>query len=504
MLSAKLYDGTSKTESQRRGAETCALPDAAVELLKKGIAGTSGDFTAACRIGAAAVALKLFLGHPGVRRSSIWLSEFGSFPPRGVLARLARRAGCELSDGNQFKNYGSQEEFLEEVRRMEGWYTQPRKQLRWHLGIDRAESGSYHERGLPTARNSKIADHYRKLKSAVRLEGLMSWRFIALATHAANSPMQSGTVPVERLWSNIQTFLPVQARQISGTWFSFLSDVAYLRYNYRHFNHHSCPAWTHSDTLLAERAETLFDVVRSLQDTGDCSVAHVLAASCEKGGSKNADSEGCDRELAAKHPDTLSDAQSDGRLLLLCWSSPAVLCAVRSCETHIPGVAEGIVQPGSFQHIFAEAVDVDGLTASFETWIASILRDLFDQAPLLTTQLLHGNALRKEFGLLCDCIRDDLVKQHQWPCCARSLHGQWAEALAQGHKWFEFQRYNRHALNQLEWCQSGGIMIFGATKCSFVSGIAILRGVVKGSSAEDVPIALGLVPHALRAGSQIV
>ena len=88
---------------------------------------------------------------------------------------------------------------------------------------------------------AKVAKHLRGLASSSKLEGLFNWRRVATLLRMANIPMQSGTVPVERLWANYTQFFPEAATGLSREWWDFLNDLGYLRYNYRHFNHDHLP-----------------------------------------------------------------------------------------------------------------------------------------------------------------------------------------------------------------------------------------------------------------------
>ena len=89
---------------------------------------------------------------------------------------------------------------------------------------------------------------------------------MALALHDANIKVLSGTTPVERLWGNGEEFFDRRIRRVAEDWFAFLSDLAYLRYNYRHFNHSCLPTWTRGDSLLSERADMLWHIGQGLQD----------------------------------------------------------------------------------------------------------------------------------------------------------------------------------------------------------------------------------------------
>ena len=96
--------------------------------------------------------------------------------------------------------------------------------------------------------------------------------------------MQTGTVPVERLWSNLGDFIPDAARTVSLHWFRLLADLGFLRFNYRHFNHASLPDWTEGDVLLAERIDTQdgdIGAMTALQAEFATNPAEPLPSSCK-------------------------------------------------------------------------------------------------------------------------------------------------------------------------------------------------------------------------------
>ena len=66
---------------------------------------------------------------------------------------------------------------------------------------------------------------------------------MALATHAAGVSVQSGTIPVERLWASLLDMLPGAARDMSESWFALVADLSFLRFNFRHFHHRLIPTW---------------------------------------------------------------------------------------------------------------------------------------------------------------------------------------------------------------------------------------------------------------------
>ena len=90
-----------------------------------------------------------------------------------------------------------------------------------------------------------------------------------MALHAAGVRVHSGTVPVERLWASMKDMFPRSSRGMSLAWFNVVAKLAYLRFNYRHFNHNNLPLWTEADSLLAERIENLVLLTKALRLTDE-------------------------------------------------------------------------------------------------------------------------------------------------------------------------------------------------------------------------------------------
>ena len=99
--------------------EAPVLSPGAVSLLRDAVSGTTSDFQAAIRSGGSDVAsLKDFLGHRSVRKSKAWQETFGAQPPRGTLARLARRARVQLHAAHHAHRYKRKHDFVDEMRCM--------------------------------------------------------------------------------------------------------------------------------------------------------------------------------------------------------------------------------------------------------------------------------------------------------------------------------------------------------------------------------------------------
>ena len=210
--------------------------------------------------------LKEFLGQPACVHASAWKQIFNAKPPRGTLARIARRFKFSLHETMQKVNYASPQAFRKEVLRMRTWYRPGRKGTRRRRGIVRNKNAPLRVRGRRTVWNKKIAAHYKRLLHPLRQEGLWKWRMVALALHAAGMPVHAGTIPVERLWASMKDMLPNAARLVSLEWFQMLSKLAFMRYNYRHFHHRLLPSWAESDALIAERLDNICQAARAMHD----------------------------------------------------------------------------------------------------------------------------------------------------------------------------------------------------------------------------------------------
>ena len=69
---------------------------------------------------------------------------------------------------------------------------------------------------------------------------------------------------MERLWSNIGKYFPKEATSISEEWWGFLSNLAYLRFNYRHFHKQGLPPWAREDALVHEQVESIMKIAEAV------------------------------------------------------------------------------------------------------------------------------------------------------------------------------------------------------------------------------------------------
>ena len=155
-LSAREYVRPSQPPS----ASAAKLSKAGVEILRVGIEKPTNEFKKQCEAQPVITReIKDFLKNPNVREATMWQTEFGGYPPRGVLLRLVRRCGGEVHECNDFWNFVSRESFLQEAARIEQWYQHPRKQSRHRLGIAPAEGGGERVRGNMSVWTTNVRRH---------------------------------------------------------------------------------------------------------------------------------------------------------------------------------------------------------------------------------------------------------------------------------------------------------------------------------------------------------
>ena len=261
-------------------------------LLHLAVVGTRQQFQAAVQKQASAKQnVTKFLSQPNVDQSDVWLTTFESRPPRGVLARLCKRFDAEIHESHGYYQYRNPQEFLDEIDRMHSWYLPGRKTLRRARRSsirDEADSrlvegdgmvvffcAVYNKtwcrsklcpcflfntqkhicEGARTVFNQKMTEHYSKLKTPARVQGLWNWALVSRGMRRAGIPLVSGTLSVEQKWSILKTMLPSQARRVSLEWWQMLSDMTFLRLMYTHYHRGNLPSWTDNDSLLAQKLE---------------------------------------------------------------------------------------------------------------------------------------------------------------------------------------------------------------------------------------------------------
>lgn len=86
-------------EEPRRFHRSPSLSGPCCRLLREGVTGQAAAWQRSLRGSPGpAEELRAFLGSPFVRSREVWTMLFNAKPPRGCLARLARRAGVSLHD----------------------------------------------------------------------------------------------------------------------------------------------------------------------------------------------------------------------------------------------------------------------------------------------------------------------------------------------------------------------------------------------------------------------
>ena len=400
----------------------------------------------------AAAELKTFLASPSVREATIWRGEYKAplGPPRGALARWARRLGTELHPSLGFWNYPHIKEFRTEGRRITRWYKRGRKLYRLQCGIKRKRAKPSEERGVPKPRiamTKKLKAHYKRLKRQLREEGLWNWRSVALAMHLAMLPMQSGTVPVERLWACLQEFLPTAARRMSAQWFLFLADMMFMRFNYLHFNHQVLPAWTRDDSLMAAQMDTLLSIAKELQD-GEGEHSPIIlqaiteAYATEAGGAEQRcaveRSIGCNKDGRSDKPATASSASAAMPTIEEDAPRDAPACGTDE------GQSVGFTRRGCH----------------------------FAATPLNSPKPLIRKTVSAQPPAHIPPAME--VAPGKAEVFRRVLLPVWLSALLQGEKSVEVQRYRQHCLNSMAPIQAGHVLLIAEKGSRAVCALAVV------------------------------
>ena len=227
--------------------------------------------------------LKQFVQKPQVRDHRVWLTLFAARPPRGTIARLARRMGVQVHWTEWFYSYPSKEDLLAELDALQSWYKPGRKKRRLFNGIIRSENQKKHVRGLKTAWSASVQKHFDAFRREVHLEGLLAWQECAQELWAAGMTPHSGTIPCERLWSLMQGMIPVAARRITPQWFRWIANISFLRCVILNARNGSICPWTRGDILLAQRLSVLSEDISKILDeigrgtAGEDDLADILA-----------------------------------------------------------------------------------------------------------------------------------------------------------------------------------------------------------------------------------
>ena len=189
-----------------------------------------------------------FLEAPLTAQAPVWKRLFGAVPPRKVFARAHARTAEALQESDshihvslQCFNYKTFKDLRREFLRFRQWYGRRGQK--------------------PTIFSDKPKTHYTRLlkKSAVRMRGFWQSRKVSLLMQSCQLSSQTGTVPTERMWSNLQAYFPAQMRRISVPYFNVLNHYGFLRFNLRHAGKLAAQQWCDDDCLLAEKFENFKD-----------------------------------------------------------------------------------------------------------------------------------------------------------------------------------------------------------------------------------------------------
>jgi len=487
-LSAELPPGQETTTG-----DPPSLAAAGRALLLRGVEEKSAAYTAAVqRDQEGAAQLRKFFASPRARDSRVWMEDFGARPPRGLLARLARRAKMALHPDAGFWNYRTREEFRREIDTVQRWYTRGRRLHRPTRGIDRVPR-AMRRMGVALIRRraamtEKLKAHYARLQRPLREDGLWQWRLIALAYRAASEPLQTGTVCVERLWSILKQFLPEGARRIGLPWFSFLADLMYLRYNYMHFNHQALPSWTDNDALLAVRGDTILAIARGLNAQNGEQLSSLLEALAqayadptrvqtpprhEEGSAFGAESAGSGSiQVSATWDPYLNEFQSDE---VATWDP--YLLAID------PAPPEGCAASASVATYQRRGLN----------WQAAHRSQHGGNAPCNT-----GALAPQDGGLISAPVLAPARSSPSESVFLRVLLPTWSSAFASGKKRVEVARYHDFSRNAMKFAQEGSLLAFG-TNAAW-EGLALLQGPAKqGNPATEYAELLPFVASDLQA-----
>lgn len=140
--------------------------------------------------------------------------------------------------------------------------------MRRKLGIKRHRKEKPFVKGLTSAWTRKVRAHWKRLHKPKRVEGLWAWKQTADVLLQCKIPMQTGTLPCERVWSSVLEMLPGPSRCMSERYFKMVTQILFLRHNLRHFAGGYLPPWAREDSLLAQRLDHIAATARALAENG--------------------------------------------------------------------------------------------------------------------------------------------------------------------------------------------------------------------------------------------
>ncbi len=214
-------------------------------------------------------AVEEFLSQPYATEATTWKELFSCKPPRAVVASLLRLLGKadRLHGTLQRWSYRNRKEFKREGKRILRWWSKSRRQRgTFRKRILRDRQKAYWTR-VTLAVNSKVRAHFKRMVRKLRVEGFFAWQTAAQATLQADIPVQSGTIPVERYWSCLLTYLPTSSQFISLKWYEVLAGLAFVKYNFQHFAGGSLLGSVERDSEMEAKISTATMLARALHES---------------------------------------------------------------------------------------------------------------------------------------------------------------------------------------------------------------------------------------------
>ena len=213
--------------------------------------------------------LENFLSQEYASEATTWRELFSSPPPRAVVASLLRVLGKpdKLHPSLGRWNFRNRKEFRTEGKRILRWWSKSRRQgVTFRRRIRRDRQQVFCTR-VTLAVTSKVRAHFKRMLKRLRVEGFFAWRQAAQATLEAGVPVQSGTIPVERYWSCLLTYLPTSSQFISLQWYHILSGLAFVKYNFQHFAGDSLVGSVERDAEMEAKIRTATMLARALHES---------------------------------------------------------------------------------------------------------------------------------------------------------------------------------------------------------------------------------------------
>lgn len=255
-------------------------------------------------------------------------------------------------------------------------------------------------------------------------------------------------------------FFPPGARRIGEKWFKFVSGLAFLRFNYRHFNHSSLPTWTENDTLLAERADSLPVIARCLLEPGTCTASRMLVAAFD--------------EIVQEDSKGMQSAMQQFESMLK--------GAPRALASRCGGVCRALDAPGK------TAAELEDVWATLVQGAGVAARRMEDPSSALVEVAAALPKLRVSFDVVVAAAASSPAAPMSSPripprsrtlrreaeCFIRMVKPSECDMLADFQMKWIFVGYAGRSTNMLKSCEAGVLVIFGKQRKDLVSGVAVV------------------------------